>query len=33
MDFANSARAARTRWKGVVVKLSVALQQPRRLIG
>ena len=34
MDFASEARAAedRTRWKGIVVKLSVMLHRPRKVM-
>ena len=35
MDFTSSARAAedRTRWKGIVVKLSVVPQWPPKVMG
>ena len=35
MDFARSTKAAedRTRWKGIVVKLSVVPQRPRKVMG
>ena len=35
MVFASSTRAAedRTRWKGIVVKSSVVLQQPGKVMG
>ena len=35
MDFASSTRAAedRTRWKGIVVKSSVVLQRPHKVMG
>ena len=35
MDFASSTRAAedRTRWEGIVVKLSVVPQQPHKVMG
>ena len=35
MDFACSTRAAevRTRWKGIVVKVSVVPQRPHKILG